>query len=122
MKATIPNAGAMSEFVGAFEVQSKLTGEVYQCRFSHLWNGVATRHSDTIDTKFFVNGRGVVVGLAHEAFVDFQKRTGRELTDREASHIAAAALRARLEQEEEHSLYDVSREEVNRWIEELGIG
>src|SRR5207249_2680786 len=64
----IGNAGAMSEFVTAFDVPSKLTGQSYHCRFSHLWSGVATRHSDTIDTKFFVDGRGVVVGLAHTAF------------------------------------------------------
>ncbi len=117
----IPNAGAMSDFVGAFEVPSRLTFQRYQCRFSHLWNGVATRHSDTIDCKFFVDGRGVVVGLAHTAFVEFRERAGRDLTDREASFIAAVALRERLEQEEEHALYDVSHADVLRLIEQLGI-
>lgn len=121
MKATIPNVGAMNEFIGAFEVKSKLTDQVYQCRFSHMWNGVATRHSDTIDNKFFVDGKGVVVGLAHPAFVEFRSRIGRDLSDREASFIAAHALRERLEQEEEHALYDVSREDVLRIIEQLGI-
>ena len=29
----LANTGAMSQFVGAFEVVSKLTGRVYQCRF-----------------------------------------------------------------------------------------
>ena len=55
-RPVLANAGAMSQFVGAFEVTSKLSGKVYRCRFSHMWNGVATRHSDTIDTKFFVEG------------------------------------------------------------------
>jgi hypothetical protein len=113
---SIPNIGAMSEFVGAFDVPSKLTDQVYHCRFSHMWNGIATRHADTIDTKFFVDGRGVVVGLAHTAFYDFRARTGRDLTDREASYIAAEYLRERLEEEDEHSLYDVQKEDVSRLI------
>ncbi len=111
----------MSEFVGAFDVHSKVTDVVYPCRFSHLWNGIATRHSDTIDCKFFVEGRGVVLGLAHTAFVEFRQRAGRNLTDREASFIAAEYLRERLEQEDEHSLYDVSHADVLRLIKKLGI-
>jgi hypothetical protein len=121
MKATLSNAGAMAEFVGAFDVRSKLTGQTYQCRFSHMWNGIATRHSDTIDTKFFVDGRSVVVGLAHTAFVEFRRRTGRDLSDREASYIAAHALAERLEQEEEHDLYDVSYADVLRIAESLAL-
>jgi len=113
---SIPNIGAMSEFVGAFDVPSKLTDQVYHCRFSHMWNGIATRHADTIDTKFFVDGRGVVVGLAHTAFYDFRARTGRDLTDREASYIAAEYLRERLEEEDEHALYDVPKDDVSRLI------
>lgn len=121
MNSAIPNVGAMSDFVGAFDVPSKLTDQAYRCRFSHLWNGVATRHSDTIDCKFFVDGRGVVVGLAHPAFVNFRARTGRDLTDREASFVAAEYLRERLEQEDEHELYDVAAGDVLRLIEKLGI-
>ncbi len=121
MDSAIPNIGAMSDFVGAFDVPSKLTDQAYRCRFSHLWNGVATRHSDTIDCKFFVDGRSVVVGLAHPAFVNFRARTGRDLTDREASFVAAEYLRERLEQEDEHELYDVAVGDVLRLIEKLGI-
>ena len=117
----LANAGPMSQFVGAFEVESKLTGRVFHCRFSHLWNGIATRHSDTIDTKFLLDGEGVVLGLAHTAFVDFRARTGRDLSDREASFLAAEYLRARLEEEDERPLYDVSHDEVLRLIEQLGL-
>jgi hypothetical protein len=117
----LANAGAMSEFIGPFEVTSKLTGKVYRCRFSHLWNGIATRHSDTIDTKFLVDGRGIVIGLAHTAFQEFQRRAGRNLTDREASYLAAEFLRERLEQEEERPLYDIFHDDVLRLIGLLGI-
>ena len=117
----LANSGAMSQFVGAFEVVSKLSGKVYQCRFSHMWNGIATRHSDTIDTKFFVDGEALTVGLAHTGFVKFRGRTGRDLSDREASFIAAEYLRERLEEEDERKMYDVSEEDVTRLIGQVGI-
>jgi hypothetical protein len=120
-RPVLANAGAMREFVGAFEVTSKLSGTEYQCRFSHMWNGVATRHSDTIDTKFFVDGVARVVGLAHPAFVIFRERRGRDLTDREASFVAAEYLRERLEEEDERPLYDVAKDDVSRLIEQVGI-
>jgi hypothetical protein len=117
----LANNGAMSQFVGAFEVVSKLTGKVFQCRFSHLWNGIATRHSDTIDTKFFVDGDPLVVGLAHDGFVKFRDKSGRDLSDREASFIAAEYLKERLEEEDERKLYDVTGEDVTRLIGQIGI-
>jgi hypothetical protein len=111
----------MASFVPPFDLQSKLTDQSYHCRFSHMWNGIATRHSDTIDCKFFVNGRGVVVGLAHTAFVEFQERAGRGLSDREASYIAAEYLAERLAEEEEHDIHHVPHDDVLRVIEKLGI-
>ena len=117
----LANNGAMSQFVGAFEVVSKLTGKVFQCRFSHMWNGIATRHSDTIDTKFFVDGEALVVGLAHAGFVTFREKAGRDLSDREASFIAAEYLKERLEEEDERMLYDVTSDDVTRLIAQVGI-
>jgi hypothetical protein len=117
----IVNSGAMSEFISAFDVPSKVTNFVYRCRFSHCWNGIATRHSDTMDCKFFVDGKAVVLGLAHPGFVIFRDGRGRNLTDREASYIAAEYLRERLEQEDEHSLYDVAAADVTRIIKQLDI-
>ena len=117
----LANNGAMSQFVGPFEVTSKLTGKVYQCRFSHMWNGIATRHADTIDTKFFVDGDALVVGLAHTAFIKFRSTTGRDLSDREASFVSAQYLRERLEEEDERKLYDVAEEDVTRLITQAGI-
>jgi hypothetical protein len=118
---TIANAGAMSEFIGAFDIPSKVTDYLYRCQFSHCFNGIATRHSDTMDCKFVVDGKGVLLGLAHPGFVAFRERTGRNLSDREASYIAAEYLRERLEQEDEHSLYDVSAGDVTRLIKKLRI-
>ena len=117
----LANNGAMNQFVGAFEVTSKLTGKVYPCRFSHMWNGIATRHADTIDTKFFVDGDALVVGLAHTAFIKFRATTGRDLSDREASFVSAQYLRERLEEEDERKLYDVAEEDVTQLIVQAGI-
>lgn len=111
----------MSEFVGEFAVISKLTDRTYHCRFSHLWNGVATRHSDTVDTKFLVDGNRSIVGLSHPGIVRFKEKSRRDLTDREASYVAAQYLREQLEQEDERPLYDVSAADVVRIIEMLGI-
>jgi hypothetical protein len=117
----LANTGAMSEFVGAFDVLSKLSGRLYHCRFSHMWNGIATRHADTIDTKFFLDNDALVVGLAHTAFSVFRNKSGRDLTDREASFIAAEFLRERLEEEDERKLYDVFHDDVLRLIAQIGI-
>jgi hypothetical protein len=117
----LANSGAMNQFIGPFEVTSKLTGHVYSCSFSHIWNAIATRHSDTIDAKLVVDGEGHIVGLAHTAFVEFRQKAGRDLTDREASYVAAEYLRERLEEEDVRPLYDVPHAEVMRLIERLGI-
>jgi hypothetical protein len=118
---TFYNAGKMSEFVPAFEVRSPLTGDTFHCRFAYVHNGIAPRHSDTIDAVFYVEGRKVLVGLAHTAFVDFRQRAGRDLTDREASYVAAAFLAERLEQADEHPIFNVSHDDVLRLIARLEI-
>jgi len=117
----ISNVGAMSQFVGEFDVTSRLTDRTYHCRFSHLWNGIATRHSDTVDTKFLVDGNGSVVGLAHPGIIQFKDKSGRDISDREASYVAAYYLKEQLEQEDERPLYDVSAADVVRIIGILGL-
>jgi hypothetical protein len=120
-RPALANMGAMSQFIGAFEVTSKLSGHVYECKFSHMWNGIATRHADTIDAKYYVDGEAHVVGLIHTAFAAFREKAKRDLTDREVSFIGAEYLRERLEEEDVRPLYDVPHDEVLRLIEQAGI-
>ena len=47
--------------------------------------------------------------------------TGRDLTDREASFIAAEFLKERLEEDDQRPLYDVPEAEVLRLIDAIGI-
>jgi len=68
-----------------------------------------------------VDGVGRIVGLAHTAFVAFRETSGRDLTDREGSFIAAEYLRERLEEEDERPLYDVPHDETLRLINATGI-
>jgi hypothetical protein len=117
----LANSGAMSRFVEPFAVVSKLSGHTYQVRFSHMWNATATRHADAIDTKFFVDGQALIVGLAHRGFVGFRDKRKRDLTDREASFVAAEYLRGRLEEDDVRQLFDVPEAEVERLIEQVGI-
>ena len=120
-RPVLANAGAMSQFIGEFAVESRLSGHQYECRFSHMWNGIATRHADTIDTKFFVDGEAHVIGLHHNAFVAFRAKHSRDITDREASYISAEFIRERLEEDDVRPLYDVPESEVLRLIDQLGI-
>jgi hypothetical protein len=118
---TLVNRGSMREFVGPFDVPSKLTDQAYHVEFSHVWNAISTRHADTVDAKFYVEGQSTVVGVAHTGIAAFRQRAGRDLRDREISFIAAEFLRERLEQEDERPLYDVNRDEVLRLIEKIGF-
>ena len=119
----IPKAQIMSEMVEPFTVKGRLTGDNYKIIFSHLYVGMTTRHADTIDCKFLVNGRGVIVGLAHLGFVDFQEKMGRSLQDREAAHIAALFIKQYFE--EDHAIpkqpLHVPRELVLQLAAKLGL-
>jgi hypothetical protein len=53
--------------------------------------------------------------------VQFSAESGRDLSDREASYVAAQYLREQLEQEDERPLYDVAAADVLRIIGQLGI-
>jgi len=120
---TIPRAQIMSELVAPFTVTGQLTNAEYKIRFSHLWVGMTTRHADTIDCKFLVNGHSVIVGLAHKGFVEFRQRANRSLQDKEAAQIAALFLGTYCEND--HTLptrpLSVSREEVLRIAQQLGF-
>lgn len=119
----IQRAQVMSEMVAPFEVRGRLTGERYKVHFSHLWVGMTTRHADTIDCKFLVNGHTAIVGLAHLGFVDFRERAGRSMSDKEAATIAATYLKEFLADDRELPSQPVvvSRQDVLRIAHQLGL-
>jgi hypothetical protein len=86
----------------------------FHCRFDTLTTAISTRHSDTVDVKFLVNGKGVVIALAHAGFARFRESTGRALTDSEAVQMAGLFLKGLLERGErvEDPILPVSTEET----------
>lgn len=88
----------MSYVVTPFEVSSKALGEAVQCRFVHLLSGIATRHSDTMDCVFLVNGQRVMVGISCATLTELRERERNPLSDQQLADMAALFLRRTLEQ------------------------
>jgi hypothetical protein len=80
-----------------FHATDPLTGQEYHCQFQCLMTGIATRHSDTVDVKFLVNGAAMWLGLPHPAWIEFRTRTGYTITDRMAVDLAGLYLKQAIE-------------------------
>lgn len=87
----------MSYVVTPFEVTSKALAQPAQVRFVHLLSGIATRHSDTVDCFFRVNGQKVTVAISCAALSELREREHKFLTDQQLAEIAALHLRRTLE-------------------------
>ena len=81
----------------AFQATPAGSQQTYDCSFHTLTTGIAPRHSDTVDVKFMIGGRAIVVALPHNAFAEFKQTAGRPLTDREAIETAGFILKSLLE-------------------------
>ncbi len=88
----------MSYVVTPFEVSSKALSGRLSCRFVHIFSGIATRHSDTMDCIFLVNGQRVIVAISSAALTELREREHKPLTDQQLAEIAALDLRRTLEQ------------------------
>jgi len=88
----------MSYFAAPFEVNSKALAVPVRVRFVHLLSGIATRHSDTIDCFFRVDGRTVTVAISCATLTELREREQKHLTDQQLVEIAALYLRRTLEQ------------------------
>ena len=88
----------MSYVVTPFEVSSQALPAPVKVRFVHLFPAIATRHSDTIDCVFLVNGRHTTVAISCAALAEMTQKEGTSLTDQQLADTAALALRRTLEQ------------------------
>ena len=84
---------------------------------------IATRHADAVDIKFLVDGHSVWVALPHPAWVEYQYRTGKVITDPLAVEIAGHYLKTALESGEGlgREMYSLTVAETLRQIEELKL-
>ena len=80
-----------------FTAVDRWTKKPVHCIYQALVAAISTRHADAVDIEFLVNGRTVWVALPHPAWVEYQKRTGRLITDPMAVEIAGHYLKTLLE-------------------------
>lgn len=88
----------MSYVVTPFEVASKGRSEPIKVRFVHLFPAIATRHSDTMDATFLVDGQKVTVAICCVALNELREGDGRPLSDQQLADIAALHLRRILQE------------------------
>jgi hypothetical protein len=88
----------MSYIVTPFEVASKGLEVPVQVHFVHLYPAIATRHSDTIDAVFLVDGRKATVAISCATLAELREHDGKILTDQQLVDIAALHLRRTLQQ------------------------
>jgi hypothetical protein len=58
---------------------------------------IATRHADAVDIKFLVDGHPVWIVLPHPAWVEYNKQTGKVITDPLAVEAAGHYLKEAIE-------------------------
>ena len=97
----------MSYIVTPFEVASKGLEAPVKVHFVHLYPAIATRHSDTMDAVFLVDGRKATVAISCATLSELRECERKNLTDQQLANIAALHLRRTLERG-----YDVTEAEL----------
>ncbi len=87
----------MSYIVTPFEVSSRALAKPVKVRFVHLFSAIATRHSDTIDCVFRVDGRRARVCISCPALTELRNQQ-KYLSDQQLATLAGLHLRRTLEQ------------------------
>ena len=75
---------------------------------------IATRHADAVDIKFLVDERPVWIALPHVAWVEYNRQTGKVITDPMAVQIAGHYLKWAIESGEDNGreMYTLTVEET----------
>ena len=87
----------MSYIVTPFEVSSRSLEAPVNVHFVHLYSAIATRHSDSVDAIFLVDGRKATVAVSCATLSEVREREHKDLTDQQLANIAALHLRRTLE-------------------------
>ncbi len=104
-----------------FHVKDRWTGETLHCQYQALIVAIATRHADAVDIKFLVGGRPVWIALPHPAWGEYNKRTGRIITDPLAIQVAGHYLKQAIESglEGGREMYSLSVDETLEHLESV---
>jgi hypothetical protein len=97
-----------------FVATDRWSGKPVHCRYQALIVAIATRHADAVDTKFLVDERPVWIALPHVAWVEYNRQTGKNITDPMAVQIAGHYLKWAIESGEDNGreMYTLSVEET----------
>jgi hypothetical protein len=97
-----------------FTVTDRWTGEPLHCTWKGTIVAIATRHADSTDIRFAVNGKPVWIALPNLAWVEQRRRTGKVITDYFAAQVAGLYLKQAIE-----SGYDNGREMYTMTVDEV---
>ena len=97
-----------------FRATERWTGQELHCLYQALVVAISTRHADAVDIKFLAGGNPVWISLPHPTWVEYKRRTGRELTDEMAIAIAGHYLKQAIESglEGGREMYSLTVEET----------
>lgn len=84
-----------------FRVKDRWSGQDVHCLFQAIITAISTRHADAVDVKFLAGGRPVWIALPHAAWGEYNKRSGKIITDPLAAQIAGHFLKTAIESGEE---------------------
>ena len=84
-----------------FTAIDEWSGNQLHCQYQALIVAISTRHADAVDIKFLVGDRPVWIALPHPAWVEYNRQTGKVITDPMAVQIAGHYLKWAIESGED---------------------
>jgi hypothetical protein len=102
-----------------FRCVERWSGKEVHCMYQALIVAIATRHADAVDIKFLVDGHPVWIALPHPAWVEYNRRTGKVLTDPLAVEAAGHYLKGAVEAGENggREMHSLTVEETLRHVD-----
>ena len=97
-----------------FTISDRWTAEPLHCVWKGTIVAIATRHADSTDIRFAVNGKPVWIALPNLAWVEQKRRTGNVITDALAAQIAGRYLKTAIESgfDNDRDIYTLTVDEV----------
>jgi hypothetical protein len=104
-----------------FHVTDLRSGKAIHCLYQSLIMAISTRHADAVDIKFLTDGHPVWISLPHVAWGEYNKRTGKVLTDPMAVQIAGHYLKRAIENGEDggREMHSLTLAETMQHVDEL---
>jgi len=85
-----------------FQAIDRWTGKQVHCSYQALIVAISTRHADAVDIKFLVEDRSVWIALPHPAWVEYNRQTGKIISDPMAVQTAGHYLKWAIESGEDN--------------------